>query len=401
MKAPILAAAMLVLIPGTAVAADGRASKAERAEFKRAIDKYETDLATENVVGGTVVVLGGSGVDLRDHYGYADKAQGVPVNYNTQFHWASVTKVFTAIAAMQLVERGQIALDDPVIKYIPEFRAVHSEYGRVEDVTIEHLLTHSSGLRGASWPFNADGLPDRASWQLHEPRDWHQIAALFPYTALEFKPGTQASYSNLGVLILGEVVSRVSNEDIEIQIEKNILRPLGMHESYFDATPLRWEARRTHDYIVDKEATTDQGNILDTGATAANGGLNATVDDMVRFVRFLMGSSDAYPILKRETLQSMLVPRLVFQKDDRRVVSVGLGFFISDEKDQYGETRRYFGHSGFQRGNRSNLLIADDGSFAFIFAANSVKKGGNPSPSKLRIDLIDRLFPLMRKAQLK
>lgn len=364
-----------------------------------AIEKYEAALRDEGVIGGAVSVMTGPGEVLTRNFGFSDAGQQHLVTSQTQFHWASVTKVFTSIAAMQLVEHGQLRLDDPVVRYIPEFRAVHSDFGGPETITIEHLLTHSSGLRGASWPWNGDGADERADWQPIEPTEWEQIEAMFPYTDITFAPGSQVSYSNLGILILGEVIHRITGDQIEIQIEKNILRPLGMAHTYFDRTPWRWGGLRTHDYIVGKDGgLIDQGNALDSGVTAANGGLNGTTEDMMLFVRFLIGDPSSYQIISRATLGEMLRPRLAFQKDDRRTISMGLGFFISDERDASGQVFRYFGHAGFQRGNRSAIHIAQDGCCAFVFAANTVKRGsGNPSAGLLRADLADTLFPLLRK----
>lgn len=367
-----------------------------------AIDKYGAALREEGVIGGAVSVISAPGKVLTRNFGFADAERHRAVTNQTQFHWASVTKVFTSIAAMQLVERGQLRLDDPVVRYLPEFRTVHSDFGNPETITIEHLLTHSSGLRGASWPWNGDGQDKPAAWQPLEPTDWEQVEAMFPYTDIAFAPGSKVSYSNLGMLILGEVIHRITGDPIEIQIEKNILRPLGMAQTYFDRTPWRWNDLRTHDYVIGKSGLVDQGNILDSGITAANGGLNGSTEDMMLFVRFLMGDPSFYPVVSRATLGEMLRPRLVFQKDERRTISMGLGFFISDEQDASGHVFRYFGHAGFQRGNRSAIHIAQDGCCAFVFAANTVRQGsGNPSAGMLRVTLTDTLFPLLRKRKAK
>jgi CubicO group peptidase (beta-lactamase class C family) len=394
MRRPRLLCALLLGLTAVPAAAEGNAGKA-RAAATAAIDAYEAALRTEGVVGGAVAVIGPDGVVAERRFGLLDASGDRPVTSDTIFHWASVTKLFTSIAAMQLVERGLLRLDDPVVRYIPELRQV---YGDIDGVTVAHLLSHSAGFRGASWPWNGDGAAERADWQPLEPTDWAQVAAMLPYTALEFAPGSRASYSNLGILLLGEIVARVSREPIEIQIEKNILRPLGMVGSFFDATPRHRERHRTHDFIVSDGHRKDQGNRLDSGATAANGGLNGTIADMTRFIRFLQGDSAAYPILKRDTLDTMLVPRFQIETSDRRTVSIGLGFFISDERDISGDTHRYIGHSGFQRGNRSAIYVAEDGCCAFVFAANSVTRGkGNTSASALRVALVDTVFPALRK----
>jgi len=361
------------------------------------IDDYETALTTEGVVGGAVTVFDANGSVYSRNFGMRDRAARRAVDDDTLFHWASVTKVFTSIAVMQLVERGKISLDDPVTRYVPEFKQVHNPFGSADEISIRQLLTHSAGLRGPSWPWNADGAEERAEWQPLEPAQWDQIAAMFPYTEVEFAPGSRTSYSNLGLLIAGEIVARVSGDSLETYVDKNVLRPLGMFHSFFDATPWVLVNERTHDYIVADGHTVDQGALLDSGATAPNGGLNGTVGDMRLFVKFLMGAKDSYPILRRDTLEAMFEPAYELQRDDRRTVYVGLGFFVSDERDASGQNHRYVGHSGFQRGNRSAISFSRDGCCAFVFAANTVRRrAGNASASALRIALADRLFPIMR-----
>ena len=369
-----------------------------RASFDAAVDTYETDERDEGVVGGAVALTVRNGILFERDYGLRDRSAGLPVDRDTVWHWASVTKVFTAIAAMQLVERGKLSLDDSVAKYVPEVALVHDPFGDPRAITIRQLLTHSAGFRGPTWPWNADGAEDAPSWQLHEPKTWEQIAAMMRYSAIEFAPGSKASYSNLGMSLLGRVVEVVSGDSIGVYIDKNVLKPLRMTHSYFNATPWLLRPERSHNYVVRNGATTDLGAEVETGATLANGGLNGTMADMARFVAFLLGVPAAYPVIKRETLARMLEPQLVFEKDDRRTVSIGLGFFVVDERDASGRVHRYFGHSGFQQGHRTSLYISADGSGAFIFAANTARTGqGNPSPGKLRIALVDRVFSLMRK----
>lgn len=392
-----LALALLMMFGAAGCPAEAAKVPRWTATAATAVDEYEAALRREGVVGGAVTVLDGAGGEYSRPFGLRDRDARLPVDRETIFHWASVTKVFTSIAVMQLVERGRMSLDDPVTRYIPEFRTVHNPFGSADAVTIRQLLTHSAGLRGPSWPWNADGTPERADWQPLEPTRWDQVAAMFPYTEIEFEPGSRASYSNLGLLVAGEIVARVSGDSLETYIDKNILRPLGMLHSFFDATPYGLEASRTHDYIVTGGQTVDQGALLDSGATAPNGGLNGTMSDMGLFLKFLMGSPQSYPVLSGATLDAMFEPAFEMQRDNRRTVWIGIGFFVSDERDASGKVHRYIGHSGFQRGNRSAISIARDGCCAFVFAANTVTRGtGNPSAPNMRIAFADRLFPQMR-----
>ena len=155
----------------------------------------------------------------------------------TAYNWASITKTLTAIAILQLRDRGQLSLDDPAVRYVPELRQVHDAFGPVDDITIRHLLTHSAGFRNPTWPWDCDDAKD-CDWQPFEPTKWAQVAAMLPYTHVAFKPGSRWSYSNLGYVFLGQIIERLSGDDFEVYIDKNILKPLGMTASYFDRAPV-------------------------------------------------------------------------------------------------------------------------------------------------------------------
>ena len=129
-------------------------------------------------------------------------------------------------------DHGRLKLDDPIIKYVPELKAVHNPFGDMNEITIRHLMTHSAGFRDATWPWGGD-----KDWQPHEPTKWDQLVAMMPYTEILFKPGSKFSYSNPGIIFLGRVIEALSGEDYEVYIDKNIFKPLEMSRSYFDTTP--------------------------------------------------------------------------------------------------------------------------------------------------------------------
>src|SRR5207245_1166065 len=126
--------------------------------------------------------------------GYQDLQTKRPIDDETIFHWASITKTFTGVAIMQLRDRGLLSLDDPAIKYVPELREVHNPYGDMSQVTVRHLMSHSAGFRAATWPWGGD-----QPWHPFEPTRWGQVVAMFPYTELLFRPGPSYRYSNGGL----------------------------------------------------------------------------------------------------------------------------------------------------------------------------------------------------------
>mgnify|MGYP003042634475 CR=1 FL=1 len=325
--------------------------------------------------------------------GFADAAARRPVSRDTIYHWASNTKTLTAIAIMQLRDRGLLKLDDPATRYLPEFRSIHNPFGAAADVTIQHLLTHSSGLRAATWPWGHE------PWQPFEPTQWSQLVAMFPYTQLEFAPGSKYSYSNLGMTVLGRIVEVLSGESIEAYLDKHILKPLEMHRSYFDLTPWHLRAERSRNYFVDAAGELGEGPVeFDTGVTVANGGLNAPLSDMIKYANFLLGVRDNgnyQHVLSRATLAQMLEPRLTVADGPRRRISIGLGFFVIERHDAQGNvTATYFGHSGSQSAFRSWMKFDMRRKVAFLAATNTSGPEGHNSAMDILGDAVEqRLAP--------
>ena len=127
-------------------------------------------------------------------YGQADRERGEAMSDRAIFHWGSITKTLTAIAIMQLRDRGKLSLDDRVTKWVPELRQVHDPFGSIDDITIRMLLSHSSGFQNPTWPYT-EGKP----WEPFEPTRWEQLVSMMPYQELLFAPGSQFGYSNPGV----------------------------------------------------------------------------------------------------------------------------------------------------------------------------------------------------------
>jgi len=144
------------------------------------------------VVGASLMFVEGDQVRGFEAFGLADRAAGRPVDRDTIYHWASITKTFTGIAVMQLRDRGRLRLEQPIVGFLPELREVHDPLGKVEAIELRHLLAHAAGFRGPTWPWG--GKP----WHPHEPTHFSQLVAMLPYTEVEFVPGSRYSYSNLG-----------------------------------------------------------------------------------------------------------------------------------------------------------------------------------------------------------
>lgn len=337
-----------------------------RREFKA---HYEEELRRSRIAGGSFYFIRGNEVVAKELYGLAHVEQNRAVDEDTIYHWASITKTFTGIAIMQLRDRGLLMLDDPVVKYVPELRAVHDPFGDTSEITIRHLLTHSAGFRNPTWTWR-----DK-DWQPFEPQRWEQLVALMPYTEVLFKPGSKFSYSNPGVIYLGRVIEALTHDHYEVYVDKNILKPLEMYRSYFNATPYHLLKHRSHSYYLRDGRRTPGRFDADAGITTSNGGLNAPLPDMVRYVNFLLGDPGKQgtydAVLKRTSLEEMWQPRFAagresvqgWTSDD---TSVGLSFFTGTMAG-----RRYVGHNGEQNGFKSFMTLCPDTRAASLLAFNT------------------------------
>ncbi|MFN2392490.1 MAG: serine hydrolase domain-containing protein, partial [Pyrinomonadaceae bacterium] len=254
------------------------------AAYKKFKAVYNRELKQAGIVGSSFVFLKDNKILAEDLYGMANLEKNQKVDENTIYHWASNTKPFTGIAIMQLRDRGLLKLDDPAVKYLPELKAVHNSFGDMNDITIRQLINHSAGFRNPTFPYK-----NNKDWQPFEPQDFSQIVAILPFTEILFKPGSKYSYSNLGIVFLGQIIERITLDDYEVYIDKNILKPLEMYQSYFDATPYHLLKYRSHSYYIENGRRTTGRFDANSGITVSNSGLNSPLPDMIKYLNFLIG----------------------------------------------------------------------------------------------------------------
>lgn len=339
--------------------------------------QFDATADSTHVVGGSAVLVRDGRIIARHNYGFGDRSRGERVSDRTLFHYASITKTLTAIAIMQLRDRGRLSLDDPVTRWVPELRQLHDPYGAIDSVTIRMLLSHTSGFQNLTWPYGTG-----AEWEPFEPTTWAQLVAMMPYQQLLFRPGSRFSYSNPAYIYLARIVEALTGDQWSVYVQKNILSPLGLSRSYFGATPYYLAADRSNNYTVTKDSAgtmvvRENGRDFDPGITIPNGGWNAPLDDMAMYVAFLMGSAhgdtalarryDA--VLSRATLQEMWRPVIATGNGDRE--SMGLGFYLYSIRNT-----TYVGNDGCQAGFRSYLLINPTNATAVVGAVNTT---GTPS----------------------
>ena len=368
-------AALVAAYPGRASAQDaGRGAVPGWDAFARSFDAWAD---TGKVVGGSAILVRDGRIVARHDYGLADRARGQRVDDRTIFHYGSITKTLTAIAVMQLRDRGRLTLDDRVTRYIPELRRMHDPFGAMDSITIRMLLSHSAGFQNPTWPYKQG-----KDWEPFEPTTWEQLVAMMPYQELLFRPGTRWSYSNPAYLYLARIIEQLTGDAWETYIQKNILSPLGLSRSYFGATPYYLAADRADSYAIGQdsaghEVVHDYGRDFDPGITIPNGGWNAPLADVATYVAFLTGATRGDTALARR--YDTVLPRASLEEMWRGVISVGdsaawdggpeamgLGFFIVDRAGW-----RLIGHTGSQAGFLAFVWINRATGAAALMALNT------------------------------
>ena len=373
---------------------------AQQPSFRDTFDRLVRD---DGTVGAAYLVLDKGRIAESHTMGMADEDAQQPVNADTIFHWASVTKTFTAVAIMQLRDRGKLSLEDPIVKFVPELARVHSEDSGISRVTIRHLLSHTAGFQSPTWPYS-DGKP----WQPFEPTEWSQLVAMMPYQELSFAPGTKFQYSNPGFIYLARVIEALSGDPYEVYVQKNILAPLGMARTYFNVTPYYLARDRATSYTIylDEEGrkkTLVHPREFNTGITTPNGGINAPMTDMAKWVAFLSGSqppaiSDI--VLSRKSLEEMWQPVIGHEGDSASLPpeSNGYSFFLYPRGSGDGAVT-FIGHTGHQAGFAVFFLLNPRNGRAVVAALNTVHDAGpTPAHEKFYNESRERFQRLMEQA---
>jgi CubicO group peptidase (beta-lactamase class C family) len=185
------------------------------------VDKYMNALSRLNRFNGSILVARDGKVLVRRNYGVANLEDNIPNTPQTRFHLASITKQFTATAILMLQERGKLNVQDPICKYLADCPAAWQQ------ITIHHLLTHSSGIPNfTDFP---DWLQTRAL-----PSTFASTVLRFKDKPLDFQPGEKYNYSNSGYILLGHIIEKISGRTYEGFLRDSIFVRLRMLNTGYD-----------------------------------------------------------------------------------------------------------------------------------------------------------------------
>lgn len=256
-------------------------------------------------------------------YGHANYELDVKNTEKTKFRIGSITKQFTAVAIMQLVERGLVSVEDTLDKYI-------ADYPFGNKITIHHLLTHTSGIINHSWIENYPKM-------MLKKYTIEELIETFKHLSLNFEPGTKFEYSNSGYMILSYIIEKVSNKMYGGYIQEYIFDKLSMNESGND-DPLKILKNRASGYCIDENSKElRNSDYIDMSIIQGDGGLYSTVEDLHIWNKELFGGN----IISKESLKKIITPYV--KEDDSN--SYGYGLDLGSEKIA-GKVRNIIYHGG-------------------------------------------------------
>jgi serine beta-lactamase-like protein LACTB len=355
---PRLAAVALVLVLPAVVRAQAQTDPPkEYAAAVQSLDRFIAhEVADKRLPALSIALVDDQKIVWAKGYGFADVDKKKPATADTVYRVGSVSKLFTDIAVMQLVEQGKLDLDAPVTKYLPDFKPI-SKYDK--PITLRKLMSHRSGLvreppAGNYFDPSVPAL-DRTVRSLNQ-------------TEVLFEPGTQTKYSNAGVAVVGLVVQETQKQRFARHLYNRVLDPLGMKHSAFEPTlelnkDLAAAVMWTYDGREFAAPTFELG-------MAPAGCMYSTVNDLGRFMSALFagGKGPGGQVLKAETLQQMLTPQ--FAKDGEKT-GFGIGFSIAEL-----DGHKRIGHGGAIYGFATELsALPDDKLGAVVVTSRDVANG--------------------------
>ena len=295
-------------------------------------------------------------------YGYADLENKVPAKPESAYRLASVTKPMTAIAVMQLVEKGKINLDAEVQTYVPYFPK------KQWPVTVRQLLGHLGGVSHYK----------NAAQELHikEHKPTRDAVAIFENFDLVAEPGTRYSYSSYGYNLLGAIIEGASGMSYGDYMRQNVWQPLGMNDTRMD-DPLEVIPNRVRGYQL-INGKVKNSEFVDISSRFAAGGTRSTVPDLLKFARGFMGG-------KLLSLKSMNELTASMKTREGRLTNYGMGWETTPYNGRY-----VLVHSGGQNETRTLLYILPSRNMALAVGVNF--EGSNPGV------YLERLFQLISGA---
>lgn len=307
---------LLVLLLPPALA---QSAKMPDRELTAAISALLDQTYKPDLPGAAVIVVRDGQVVFRKGYGMASLELGVPIEPDMIFRIGSITKQFTAVATLMLAEQGKLSLSDEITRFLPDYPV------NGKKITIEHLLTHTSGIK--SYTSLPEWLP---LWR--KDLSLTELIAIFRDKPLDFAPGESWSYNNSAYVLLGAIIEKASGQSYQDFIEQRIFAPLGMKHSFYDRTE-RVIRRRVAGYSKGKDGYVNCAYLSMTQPHAA-GSLMSSVDDLALWDAALYTER----VVKQESLKRAWTP---YRLNNGKPTHYGYGWAMGE-----WEGHRFITHDG-------------------------------------------------------
>ncbi|KZN65903.1 hypothetical protein N473_10065 [Pseudoalteromonas luteoviolacea CPMOR-1] len=329
---------------------------------------------SKNEPGAAALVSQGGEVLFKKAIGRANLELNVPLKAKSVFKIGSITKQFTAAAIMILHERGKLSVHDDIHKYVPDFPTE----GHV--VTIEHLLTHTSGI--ANYTEDHQLMLKEAT----APATLDEILARFAQHPMKFQPGDNMAYSNTGYVLLGKIIEVVSGQSYAEFIGEHIFQKLGMKNSHYAGRQIIKHHVSGYDMSADGYVNTIH---IDTAWPHAAGALSSNVFDLNTWYHALANEQ----LISKESYQQMLAPVTL---NDGRISTYGYGIAVSTLGDYQVIT-----HSGGINGFVSDALYVPEQSVYVAVLTNNTDINPQLLSQRLAAKALDIHMPSFKEVTLE
>jgi len=382
-RAITLGLAALLTLAGPLTAQDAASARTvptvtiPSAAWDAAVEAFANQL-TEHVatddVGGIAagIVLNGDLVWARG-FGWSDRHNRTPMPPGAVSRTGSISKTVTAMVLMRLVDRGIVALDDPVERYLPEFAEVQSPPTAAEPVTLRHLASHTAGLERE--PSNVRDMVS-GPIELWEER----VVESLQSTAYDSVPGARYQYSNIGFGSLGLALSRAAGVPFMDLVQSEVFDPLGMRSSDFVVVGTELEPRLATGYVNGRDGSIDAETPFrehrGRGYKVPNGGVYSTVADLGRFLGAL-GGVPGLNVLSEASRREMVAVQTPESPDE----GYGLGLSVQVLEDG----SRIVGHGGSVAGYTATMAVHVESGVGVVLLRNYQRGETNLGPIARRL----------------
>ncbi len=360
----LLALACALAASAGLLAQEKRLSSEKRAQIEKAVSAFMT---ANSVPGVSVAVVQNGQPIWSAGFGMSDLEDFTPATSSTLYRLGSISKPITAVAILQLFERGKLDLDAPVQKYCPSFPQKDSP------ITSRQLLAHLGGIRH----YNKDGKGDVPEDSARHFATMEESLQLFAADPLVVKPGTKFSYSTYGYTLLGCVLEGAASQKYVDFVRENVFRPAAMEHTQADDF-FAIIGHRTRWYHRDQSGAVRNAGVLDSSYKIPGGGLISSADDMANFEAAILADK----LVKRSTRDLMWT---VPQPTEGKPSHYALGWFIADK---FGV--RTASHTGGQQGTDTAFIIVPDRGLGVVVLANMDSVDTNHAADEILKIMLDR-----------